>query len=886
MSAYQRVAVRALAVATLGAGGYALAALAATGPQTAGVPVAATAAGRAQAPQTQQQSAGRAAQATPRRTFRDATTSSPITLSRNGRLAWVVNPGADSVSVISTATNAVVRTIPVGDEPQSVALDPSDRYAFVANAAGSNVTVVRITNANPRSFAARRDRTLTTGAEPWNIVASPDGRRVFVANSGQDTITVIDALRPRIIGHVNLRRSRCNPDRDQHFQPRGLAVERNSNRLYVTGFLAFTGPGGRQGTDTGKQGIVCRLTIDTESNDIDDYRARRRIALQPRDTGFTVDRDGNGTPDPTAAFPNQLQSIVIRGGQAYLPNIAASPDGPQRFNTSTQAFLNVMNGVRTGEERDAAPGRFLNLHLGARNPEPGKKRLFFANPWAIAFTNRSGTGSAYVVSAASDLLVKIRVAADGRIAFTGDADTTRYVDLNDPANPATAGANAGKNPQGIAITADGRRAYVTNFVSRNVSVVDTQTDQVVRTIQTSAPPPPGSPAEVVAVGAEMFFSSRGNFNRPPNATVSTTDRLSSEGWQGCASCHFKGLTDGVIWKFGSGPRKSVPLNASFNPLNRAQQRILNYSAIFDEIEDFELNVRNVSGPGPLPAQTPCKTPPPAPAPATSNFDPAHGLIVADDGDINVPPCVINSLAAKANADRPQVTVTLPNSPVAVPAMTALREWVRAAIRTPNGPLPSTRLRPGPSRSDLAAGRRLFQQQSCQSCHGGQLWTVGVKDFNSPPPATDIATETTPPPAAGTAPVAVPFLPRFLRDIGSFNLGVPGAANDIGGNVGADEKATQGVVAGVATPAAPPDALGRDYNGDGKGAGYNVPSLLGIFAVPPYYHNGACQTLACVVGNVRHRTANGTLPDRLQSARARAQLVAWLETVTARTPPVP
>ena len=119
----------------------------------------------------------------------------------------------------------------------------------------------------------------------------------------------------------------------------------------------------------------------------------------------------------------------------------------------------MINNVRRGTERDAAPGRFLNLHLGARVPEAGKKRLFFANPWAIGFTTQSGNGFGYVVSAASDLLVKIRVGADGRIAFTGDQDTTRYIDLNDPANPATAGANAGKNPQGIAVNAAGTRAY-------------------------------------------------------------------------------------------------------------------------------------------------------------------------------------------------------------------------------------------------------------------------------------------------------------------------------------------------------------------------------------------------------------------------------------------
>ena len=864
MSAYQRSARRLVGAVAVILGGLAVSALAATdGSRPAPRPVAAPVAAGPVA---------RAAQA--RRTFSGATTSSPITMSRDGRLVWVVNPGADSVTVIRTSSSTVLRTIRVGDEPQSVALDPSNRFAFVANAAGSSVSVIRITNPTPTSaFRAQVVRRLTTGAEPWNIVASPDGRRVFVANSGQDTITVIDALSPRVVGNVDLTRGRCaGPDRNRHFQPRGLAVDRNSNRLYVTSFLAFTRPGGKQGDDNGRQGVVCRLSIDTESDDIGDYRPRTRVVLAPQVTGFTIDRDGNGTPDPTTAFPNQLQSIVIHGGQAYLPNIAASPDGPFRFDVSTQAFVNTVSGINTGRERDGAPARFLNLHLGARDPEPGKKKLFFANPWAIGFTSQSGAGFGYVVSAGSDLLVKIRVAADGRIAFTGDSDTTRYIDLNDPANPATAGANAGKNPQGIVVNAAGTRAYVANFVSRNVSVVDLRGDRVIKTVQTSAPAAPGSVGQVVSVGAEMFFSSRGNFDRPPTAVVSTSERLAANGWQSCSSCHFKGLTDGVVWEFASGPRKSVPLNATFNPRNPQQQRILNYSGIFDEVEDFEANVRNISGPGPLATAVPCSAPPPA----TSNLDPAHGLLIGDNGDVNTPPCVLNAFA-KPNAERAQVTVG------GVAAMTALREWVRAAVRTPNGPLRRTSTRPGPLAADVAAGRRLFQAQGCQTCHAGQTFTVSVKDFASPPAAADIATETTPPATTGN-PVGVQYLSRFLRDIGSFNLGVTGAGNDIGGDVGAVEKATAGLVAGVAQ--AQQDALGRDYNGDGAGVGYNVPSLLGINAVPPYYHNGACETLACVAGNAKHRTANGRLPDRLRSARAQAQLVAWLQTVTARTPPVP
>ncbi len=54
--------------------------------------------------------------------------------------------------------------------------------------------------------------------------------------------------------------------------------------------------------------------------------------------------------------------------------------------------------------------------------------------------------------------------------------------------------------------------------------------------------------------------------------------------------------------------------------------------------------------------------------------------------------------------------------------------------------------------------------------------------------------------------------------------------------------------------------------------------------PPYYHNGACETLECVVGNVKHRTANGKQPDKLGSAKDRARVVAFLKSIDATTPP--
>jgi YVTN family beta-propeller protein len=794
-----------------------------------------------------------------------ATFSSPIAISQNDRLIWAVNPGNDSVSVFRPDNNTRITTITVGDEPESVALTPNGQYAYVANAAAGTVTVIQISDPAWGTFSASVVGTLTTGAEPWNVVCSPDGKRVFVANSGQDTVTVIDTSNNSVIGDVDLRNSIANdPDRSRHFQPRGLAVTADNSRLYVTRFLSFTKTGGRQGDDIGKEGLVAVLDINTSSTLISGYVVARTVALAPQVTGFRFPGLTNPPAPDTLAFPNQLQSIVIRGEQAYLPNIAASPTGPLRFNLDTHAFVSVIDGVSGTSPTDSGTNKFLNLHLGARNPEAGKIRLFFANPWDIAFTTQSGSGNAYVVSAASDLLVKLNVDATGTLAFTVDADTTRYIDLNDPTNSATSGANAGKNPQGIAINSVGTRAYVNNFVSRNVSVVDLTNDTVIAVMSSSALPTPGSTGETNLVGAEMFFSSRGNFDTIPG-TNSLRDRLSSEGWQACSSCHFKGLTDGVIWQFNAGPRKSVPLNASFNPHNRSQQRILNYSAIFDEIEDFEANIRNVSGPGAL---------------AGGALDPNHGLLIGDNGDLNVAPSAVNAFAL-ANANRAQVTVTLPGSPNKVPALTALREWVRNAVRTPNSPLVLAYLPGAPTQAEINEGRRLFLQSGCANCHGGLNWTVSVKDFTSPPAGAEIFTERNPTNFVGN-PVGAQYLNRFLRDIGSFNLGVPGQGNLLGNNIGADEKAAAAVANGTLQPAQ--DALGIDYNSDGKGIGFNVPSLLGLYGLPPYVHNGAAESLAGVVADVKHRTDNGRLVDYLSNSSDRALVVKFLESIDVHTIP--
>ena len=216
-----------------------------------------------------------------------------------------------------------------------------------------------------------------------------------------------------------------------------------------------------------------------------------------------------------------------------------------------------------------------------------------------------------------------------------------------------------------------------------------------------------------------------------------------------------------------------------------------------------------------------------------------------------------------------------------------------AVRVPNGPLNSNEIAGGVSASEIGKGRGLFLAQQCSSCHGGGLWSTSVKNFTSPPAGNlidcevDLGAAAPPgsfcnkPPVFGN-PVAVQYLNAFLKNVGSFNLGVTGQGNPIGSNVGAVEKAAPALVNGVSQP--PQDALGRDYNQDGRGLGYNVQSLLGILAAQPYMHNGACKSIACVVADVDHRTGNGHLPDKLQDPADQKAIVRFVESIDAQTPP--
>lgn len=800
--------------------------------------------------------------------------SSPIVLSADGRLLWSINADADEVTVIRTDTLSVVKTIAVGSNPQSVALSPNGEYAYVTSAGDGTLSFVKIRSSDPDKFSAALDPSigrngrLATGAEPRGVVVSADGKMIFVANSSQDTVTVIDATTNRIAGSYLIGESACNDgDGERHFQPYGLAMTSNSKYLLVTRFLSFTSKDGVQADDLGKEGLVCRLTVDAGLSGPHVLRDPTPIHMAPQKAGFS---------DPTGkaryAFPNQLQNVVVRDGVAYLPNVAASPSGPVYYETTTQAFVSAITDVDS-MPKDAGA---LNLHLGGRVPEKDKQELYFANPTAIAFTTGSGEGYAYVASGGSDLLVKLKVSRDGQLIFTEGDSTTRYVDLNDPDEQSTSGVNAGKNPVGLVIDSKGSTAYVLNYVSRNVSVVDLDSDRVIKVISTSAMPAPGSAEEKKLVGAELFFSSRGNFVNP-TGLGNSRNRLSEKGRQSCASCHPGGLTDGVVWQFNTGPRKTIAINGTFNPRNPADQRIMNASAIFDELQDADFNTRLTSSPGMLKTPRPCVATAGYPDITESKIDPDHGLVLGELHEFAKAPCVMNQFDVP-NSTRAQATVLLAGSSVEVPALDALKYWQQYGVRTPMRAMTENELRQkggdsaaGVSGERIAEGRHIFKENGCNLCHNGGKWTSSSKSFVSPPGPDEVARE-----ASSTGANQFQFLYKYLKDIGSYNLNVAGSGNQISGfdSIGGVEKDSAGL-----------RALGYDYDADGKGSGYNVSSILGTNSLAPYYHNGACETLRCVISDRNHRSA-GQRPKGKGAldSREMASLIAFLKSIDANTVP--
>lgn len=660
-----------------------------------------------------------------------ATSSGPIKVARNGQTVWSVNPGNNSVSAISTAGGKYQKIVEVsvGKEPRNLSLSKDGRRVYVSNSGGNTVSVIDASDIGKAHVVA----TIGVGVEPYGLVQSPNGKRLFVANARSNTVSVIDPQSYQVLQTIE----------GIGEEPRGLAVTNDGDaddddeKLYVTQFFGVDRKGVFDGSipigaDDYKEGRVAVVHTGT-------YQLLKQAVLNPMgDTGFKSNGsalkkippkfktgpDGNpeldaaGKPVPlfevaTGAFPNMMQSVVIKGSRAYLPNTCASPDAPVRFNVNVQSCLSVLDtrtdteGQVNGVPQTINMNRGINFEVG--DPKDERKRLFLAVPWAIAFKRQANEG--YAVSLSSNVVVKVQLDANGTPT------------INAPTKAGEVGnivrILVGQGPRGIAVSPDDKFAYVANENSRDISVIDLSQDKVVATVRSADLPAPGTEAAKIQIGKALAETSTG-IDLPQLSTPELSGtvqrfpaRMSNEGWGSCFACHGFAHTDGVVWMFAGGPRRSLPLSASFNPHDANDLKVLNYTAQNDEFQDFDNNIKGVSG--------------------------GLGLIVDADGKpgVTIPP-----LTTKNSGRSPQLD--------------ALAFYFAKGVRPPLSPLASEPAG-SPKGQQIAHGRALFEQANCASCHGGPAWSSARVGLLGATPKVTL----------NPNPGGVQVLEDALRDVGTF-----------------------------------------------------------------------------------------------------------------------
>ena len=88
--------------------------------------------------------------------------------------AYVANNGSKTVSVIDTATNKVVATVPVGSFPFGVAVTPDGTHVYVTNS-DSTVSVIKTATNTVVKTISVGSLSLTGG-----VAVTPDGTKVYV----------------------------------------------------------------------------------------------------------------------------------------------------------------------------------------------------------------------------------------------------------------------------------------------------------------------------------------------------------------------------------------------------------------------------------------------------------------------------------------------------------------------------------------------------------------------------------------------------------------------------------------------------------------------------------------------------------------------------------
>jgi len=396
-----------------------------------------------------------------------------------GETIYIAEATAKQIAVFDTKTAKVIATISVPAEPTGLALTGDGTILYVT-CGGQKGCISVIDTRNAKLL-----RTLPAGHSPIAPVLSPDGSFLYVCNRFDNNISVISTEEGRQIKKIPALR-----------EPVAAGITPDGNWLYVGNMLPY----GSAGADS----IACNISV-----------------INAKTMAFEID-------------------IVLPNGSTGLHGIVVSPDGRFVFASHILARYTVPT---TQLERGWINTNAVSI-IDAR-----RKRLIetvllddvdygAANPWGLACTSdtkylcvtHAGTHELSVIDIAA-MLEKIN-SYNKRIgrqpqSFAGGSYTAYGSGNEAPSNIPNElsflyGIRQriklpGKAPR--ALTIIGSNAYVAEYFTDSIAIVDISTDS--RPRATSIALGPKTDMTVRRKGQMLFNNAE----------------LCFQGWQSCASCH-------------------------------------------------------------------------------------------------------------------------------------------------------------------------------------------------------------------------------------------------------------------------------------------------------------------------------------------------------------
>lgn len=339
-----------------------------------------------------------------------------------------------------------------------------------------------------------------------------------------------------------------------------------------------------------------------------------------------------------------------RGVPNYLHQLAISPDGLHAWLPSKKD--NIVRGqFRDGQalEHDVTVRSILSQLDLNTGTELFAKQIDFndrAPARAVTFSPRGDY--VFVLHMESNMLEIID-------AYTGEVRGG----IND----------VGSAPRGVYLDTQRQRLYVHNFLSRDVASYDVA--NVINSVSFS----PNQIARTNAVQTEKLSAT---VKHGKQLFYKANDiRMSEDGYMSCASCHNDGGDDGMVWDFtdrGEGLRNTITLRGR----SGVDHGNVHWTANFDEIQDFENDIRNAFG----------------------------GTGFMSDSDFNATSNPLGAPKAGLSAD-----------------LDALTAYVDSLSDVPESPAKTST---GQLSAQALMGQAVFNNLNCASCHSGTTFQDNLR----------------------------------------------------------------------------------------------------------------------------------------------------------------